>query len=120
MKANRRYIYDIILVMALLAVFLSLYFFIYKRGGSDGGGAAYIVETYEGNRLVGSYDLSKDGEYSIGGGTNIIRIEDGCVYMHYADCPDGWCKHQGKINIVGERITCLPNEVMVIIREAGR
>ncbi|MBR5139686.1 MAG: NusG domain II-containing protein [Clostridia bacterium] len=124
MKAKRRYIYDIILVVALLALFLSLYFFVYKRdAGSDADDSddtVYIVEVYEGSYLAGSYYLSEDGEYSVNGGTNVIRIEDGYVYMYYADCPDGWCKHQGKINIAGERITCLPNRVMLIVKEVRR
>ena len=31
MKAKRRYLYDIILVVALLALFLSLFFFFYEK-----------------------------------------------------------------------------------------
>ena len=30
-------------------------------------------------------------------------------------CPDGLCVGQGKISLTGERITCLPNRVMVEI-----
>lgn len=111
MKAKRRYLYDIILVVALLALFLSLFFFFYEK--NDG----YYIEVYEGSELTATYSLARDGEYSIGDGSNIIKVEDGFVYMKHADCPDGWCKQQGKINISGERITCLPNRVMIIVKE---
>ena len=110
MKTNKRYFYDVILIALLLIVFLSLYFFVYKK---DDTGAVAIV--YLENEVIGEYPLSLDGEYSLNGGTNIIKIEDGEAYMLYANCPDGWCKNQGKIAILGERITCLPNRVMIVI-----
>lgn len=115
MNAKKRYIYDLILVLALLLVFLSLFFFVYRRGGLGA-----VAEVYINDGCVASHPLHIDGEYSIGDGSNILKIEDGCAYMLYADCPDGWCKSQGKINISGERITCLPNRVMIIIKEGRR
>lgn len=109
MKKNR-YIYDIILIALLLCVFLFLFFFVYKR--ADEGAVAVV---YVGSDAVAEYPLSEDGEFPIGE-TNVLKIEDGKAYMLYADCPDGWCKNQGKIYIAGERITCLPNRVMIMIR----
>lgn len=113
MKAKKRYIYDIILVAALLAVFLSLFFFTYKKDVGN------VAEVFLDGELVATYSLLQDGEHVIGDGSNILKIEDGKVYMLYADCPDGWCKGQGKISLMGERITCLPNRVMIIIEEGG-
>ena len=111
MKQKRRYIYDTILIALLLAVFLSLFFFFRN---SDSGTVAVI---YIENEVVGRCPLSVDGEYSINGGTNILRVENGKAYMIYAECPDGWCKNQGKIYLSGERITCLPNRVMIVLEE---
>ena len=110
MKARKRYIYDIILVVALLAIFLSIFFFVYKKG--DTGAVACV---YVGNERVAEYSLAVDGEYILNGGTNTLKIEGGKAYMLYAECPDGWCKHQGKVSLSGERITCLPNKVMIMI-----
>ena len=111
MKLTKRYVYDLILILALLAVFLSLFFFVYKKE-DDGAVAVVYIE----NEVVGEYSLSRDGEFSINGGTNILKIEDGSAYMLYADCPDGWCKNQGRVSIAGERITCLPNRVMIMVK----
>ena len=93
MKLSKRYIYDTILIALLLVVFLSLFLLFYRN---DTGAAAVV---YIENEVVAEYPLDKDGEFEINGGKNILKIEDGKAYMLYADCPDGWCKHQGKINI---------------------
>lgn len=108
---RKRYIYDLVLIVSLLAVFLCLFFFFYKEK------TAAVAEVYIGSEVVASYSLSEDGEFPIGDGSNILKIEDGKAYMLYADCPDGWCKNQGKVSLSGERITCLPNRVMIIVKE---
>ena len=79
-----------------------------------------MAVVYLGNDVIAEYPLSVDGEFSLNGGTNVLKIEDGKAYMLYAQCPDGWCKNQGKIYLSGERITCLPNKVMIMIEEGGR
>lgn len=111
-KQKRRYIFDIILIVSLLLVFLCLFFFFYRK--NDTGAVALV---YIENDVVAEYPLDTDGEYEINGGTNVLKIEDGKAYMKFASCPDGWCKRQGKIYISGERITCLPNRVIIMIRE---
>ena len=60
---------------------------------------------------VGEYSLNTDAEYVLNDGTNILRIEDGKVYMLYAECPDNTCVKKGKIYLVGDDVTCLPNRV---------
>ena len=109
-EKGKRYIFDLVLIAALLSVFLSVFFLVYKK--SDTGAVARV---YIENDVVAEYSLLIDGEYELNGGTNVLKIEDGKAFMLYADCPDGWCKHQGKIYLSGERITCLPNKVMIMI-----
>ena len=109
---RKRYIFDLILIVTLLAICLSVFFFVYRKNDTGAIAVVYIE-----NDVVGEYPLLFDGEYEINGGTNILKIEGGKAYMLYAECPDGWCKHQGKIHLSGERITCLPNRVMIMIRE---
>ena len=109
---RKRYIFDLALVVLLLLVCLFVFLFFYRE--SDTGAYARV---YLGDELIAEYPLSVDGKYGIGD-TNILKIEGGKAEMIYADCPDGWCKAQGKISLIGERIVCLPNRVMIIIEEA--
>ena len=105
---------DIILIASVLLVILSV-FIIITLVREDGAVARVTVD----GAVVAEYSLSSDGEYSLGGGSNILVIENGCAYMKYASCPDGLCKNQGKVCHSGERIVCLPNRVMVEIVGAG-
>ena len=47
-------------------------------------------------------------------GRNIIEIDTGRVRMLEADCPDGYCVHQGWISGGFMPIVCLPNRVVVV------
>lgn len=49
--------------------------------------------------------------------TNTVVIENGYVYMQEADCDDQLCVKQGKISNEGESIVCLPNKIVVEIKE---
>ena len=106
--ARRKFLYDIILVFALLCVGLFV-FLIVILSREDGLAVRVKAE----DTTVGEFSLSEDGEYSLNGGTNILVIKDGKAYMKEASCPDGLCKRQGKISHSGERILCLPNRVVV-------
>ena len=56
--------------------------------------------------------LDKDQEISIND-TNLLVIQEGCVFMKKAECPDHSCVKQGKISKNKESIVCLPNKVIV-------
>ena len=112
MEKGKKYIFDLILIVSLLLVSLSVYF-LFFNDKYDGSRAV----VYQKGEVVGSYSLFIDGEYPLNEGKNILKIEDGRAYMIYADCPDGWCKMQGKISYSGERIVCLPNSIVIIIEE---
>lgn len=113
MENKKRLRADIILIASLLlisAIALSVILITRKSG-------AYAVVTLDGKE-VGRYSLSKDGEYTLNGGSNVIAIEGGRVYMKYADCPDKTCQRRGGISHSGESITCLPNKINVSISGA--
>ncbi len=101
---------DFILIGVILAVALIL-FGVMELTKKDG---AYVVVRVDGTE-VARYSLSDDGEYSLNGGTNILRIKDGKAYLTSADCPDHLCVKQGKIDKSGETITCLPNKLTVTV-----
>lgn len=112
--SNKKLLADIILVGVLLVVSLSV-FLIITLTKEEGSTAVVSVD----GRVVAEYSLSKDGEYSLNGGTNTLVIKNGKAYITYASCPDGLCINQGKISMTGERIVCLPNKVMVEIVGEG-
>lgn len=109
-REKRKFLYDIILVLALLLVGISV-FFIVELSRSEG----VLVRVSINGETAAEYSLSDDGEYSLNGGTNILVISDGEAYISEASCPDGLCVNQGRVSRSGERIVCLPNRVIVEI-----
>lgn len=104
---------DLIFIGAILAVALIL-LGIFALIREDG---AYVIVRVEGEEIA-RYDLEKEGEYSLNGGTNILKIENGEAWIISADCPQisgKKCTAQGKISRTGETITCLPNELTVTV-----
>ena len=99
---------DLVLILILLTVALSA-FFIIESLREDGVSVRVTVN----GELAAEYSLSRDGEYVLNGGTNILVISNGKAYVMEASCPDGLCINQGKISLSGERIVCLPNRVMI-------
>lgn len=62
-------------------------------------------------------ELSLDTDTSVSvKGKNTVSIENGEVYISYADCPDELCKKQGKIKNSEKTIVCLPNKMTVKIK----
>ena len=88
---NKRRIADALVVAFFLSISLLLFLLIGNR--KEGSEVRVMVEGKE----IGVYSLSKDGEYTLNGGTNILTIKDGKAYMVDADCPDKLCVRQGKI-----------------------
>lgn len=47
--------------------------------------------------------------------TNIAVIENNCVFMKEANCPDKLCVKTGKAADCSKKIVCLPNKVVIEI-----
>ena len=108
MKKRDLILIGIILAIALIALGLIQFF---KEPG------AYVVVQID-RVEVARYSLSVDGEYSLNGGTNILKIENGEAWMLEANCPTKGgtrCTAQGKISKTMESITCQPNNLSVIV-----
>lgn len=97
-------------VLILIAVFISVFFFI--NGQNAENAAVYI-----GDSLYGSWPLNEDRTITVehDGHTNIVEIGSGKVWMNYSDCSNQNCVDQGKISSTGQVIVCLPNEIIVRI-----
>lgn len=69
-------------------------------------------------QTVASYDLTQNTDVIItgaNGGTNHLIIEDGTAWISEASCPDKVCVHQGRIEMNGQIIVCLPNRMTATI-----
>ena len=105
---------DILLLVAILAVFLII-FGVYHFTHQETGGVAVV--TVDGEEY-GRYSLEEDQEIPIlidGEETNRLVIADGAADMISADCPDQLCVNEKAASKNGETIVCLPNEVVVTI-----
>lgn len=105
---NKKILFDVILITALLAASLAALLLV-RLGAQTGE----MVRVSVNGQTVCEYSLDTDGRYALNGGTNILVIEDGAAYMAEADCPDGVCINTGRISRTGERIVCLPNKLLV-------
>ena len=110
MEKRKRLIMDILLIAVLLAMTGILYLSFGRTGGQ---GAVAVVRV--GGEVVDRYPLDQDRVVSLNGGTNVLAIQDGAVWIQEADCPDHVCMLMGKINRSGQVITCLPNLLTVTV-----
>jgi hypothetical protein len=53
-------------------------------------------------------------------GKSIIEFQDSRVHMLWSDCPDKICMKQGWISEAGQVIVCMPNKVVISVREDAR
>ena len=97
---------DIILIaaLALLAVLTLLFPLLNTASGSE---AVVLVKNNELYRLP----LNKDTEVDLG--TNVVKIENGEVFVESATCPDKVCVHHSPIKNKGDAIICVPNGIVV-------
>ena len=99
----------------LLGIVLGAAFVIFAVRYFTGNADAGYVEVRVDGEVTGTYDLAKDQEIVLGGGTNTMTIRDGKVRMTEANCPDQLCMHQKAISRNQESIICLPNKIVLQI-----
>lgn len=83
----------------------------------DKGVSSNVIVKVKG-KIVGSYSLMEDREFSVG--TNRIRIKNKGVSMIESDCKDQLCVHQREIRRGKEAIICLPNQVVIEIQKENQ
>ena len=79
-----------------------------------------VVVSIAGN-VVKTFDLHEDITYNIEGEDgkfNLLVIKDGKAHIEDASCPDKVCINFGEIQYNTEKITCLPNKVVVEIHSS--
>lgn len=58
--------------------------------------------------------LSETIHIQVGEGNTLAADQSG-IWMEHADCPDGLCIKQGKLQSGARSIICLPNRVSVVL-----
>ena len=107
---KKKLIFSAVLAAALVIIGFAV---IIIMNLTKSAGAAVIV-TVDGE-ITGVYSLSRDGVYSLNGGTNILAIENGYAYMKSASCEGKTCTHQRKISRTGERLVCTYYRLSVVV-----
>ena len=100
----------VLLVFAVAGIFFAGHLFTSQK-------SAGVVEIQIDGKVVETLDLQKERAFKINGGTNTVQIENGKVKMAAANCPDQICVHQGFISTSLLPITCLPNRLVIRVRE---
>ena len=103
---------DIIIIALALLAALALYL-VANLTANDA--VTTVVATVDGREVL-RRPLVMNSDYEIPGkegARNVIRVENGQVYMLEANCRDGLCIQQGRMKNTAKRIVCLPNGVVV-------
>ena len=106
---------DIIIIALALLAALALYLVSQVSLGAE---ASVVVVTVDGEEVLRK-PLAMENRYEIAqddGSLNVIRVEDGAVFMEEANCRDGLCIRQGKMRNGAKTIVCLPHKVVVQLK----
>ncbi len=77
-----------------------------------------VAEIYLDGNLIETIDLVKvENPYEISLPHNTILVEHGDISVIFSDCPDKLCVNQGKISNSTLPIVCLPNKLIIQIKE---
>lgn len=109
---------DIIIIALALLAALALYL-VANLTANDA--VTTVVATVDGREVL-RRPLVMNSDYEIPGkegARNVIRVENGQVYMLEANCRDGLCIQQGRMKNTAKRIVCLPNGVVISLEGEG-
>ena len=112
---KKKLIIAVCAVVFLVSGALSVY--LYKRPKGR------VVEIISDGKTLYELDLDSEPDREITveykGRKNIIKIEDGDIYVADADCPDHTCMNMGRLSQSGVPIVCLPNKLIIRYKEGG-
>ena len=108
---------DILLIGAILVLALVAYFgvSIFQGANTKNPQAVVLIDGKE----YGSFPLDSDVTERIelsDGSYNVLEIKDGKADVTEASCPDGICVNHRAVSKQNQSITCLPNKLVVEIR----
>lgn len=107
--------FKLLIIVIIISLTMFLIFNINKNNNPK------IGEVYYENKLVLTLDLEKKEkkEYTINGynGNVIIEVNNGKIRVKEEKSPKHLCSKQGYITSSNETIVCLPNKVVIKIKE---
>lgn len=115
---NKKSVRVILIILLILILVFSIIYLIYSHNRKD----AKMVEILQNGTLIEKINLTASSDRSIridgeNGNYNIIRIENGEIFMDEASCPDKVCINTGVLRSYNLPIVCLPNKVVVKFTE---
>ena len=102
------------MIIIALALFAALALWLVSQMAL-GTKASSVVVLLDGEEVLRKPLVISD-TYEIGqedGSLNVIRVENGVVWMEEANCRDGLCIRQGKMKNGAKTIVCLPHKLVV-------
>ena len=108
---------DLLIILILLTLAGGIWFFIQSKNVEQEGPHPY-AQIHYGQNLIQVVPLHTDQTFSAGPNPNVIfEIQDGAIAFTKSDCPDQVCVHTGFIHSRYQFAACLPNFLLLTIRE---
>lgn len=111
-------------VLLVIAILCGIRIYAVSHSSTGNGQALYadiyqsgeLLETIRLDTVTDEYIFEVPGE---GGASNTVCVRPGSIAIISANCPDQICVHQGFISTSLLPITCLPNRLVIRVREAA-
>ena len=109
-------------VLLLIAALCGVWIYAVSHSSTDDGQALYadlyqngkLLQTIRLDTVVSEYTFEIPGD---AGASNTVCVRPGSIAIVSASCPDQICVHQGFISTSLLPITCLPNRLVIRVRE---
>ena len=109
-------------ILFLIAVFCGVWIYMVSHGSKESGQPLYadlyqngeLLQTIRLDTVIGEYTFEITGD---AGAVNTVCVRPGSIAIVSASCPDQICVHQGFISTSLLPITCLPNRLVIRVRE---
>lgn len=109
-------------ILLLTALLCGIRIYAVSHRSADDGRALYadlyqngeLLQTIRLDTVTGEYTFEVSGD---AGATNTVCVRPDSIAIVSASCPDQICVHQGFISSSLLPITCLPNRLVIRVRE---
>lgn len=109
-------------VLLVIAILCGIRIYAVSHSSTGNGQALYadiyqsgeLLETIRLDTVTDEYIFEVPGE---GGASNTVCVRPGSIAIISANCPDQICVHQGFISTSLLPITCLPNRLVIRVKE---